>query len=277
MQTLSFKHSGDMGDIVAGLATVKEICERREAMAQIYLDTSGGKDDPLILRQSRGGGLKFNDAAFQFLKPLLEEQPYVAFVGKWQKGIAVDYDLNAFRAVFFDKNLLRTTNQNLLFAHQVVFGLDMGYKGPWLKWPSVKQTRSLLAARSNRYHSSDQVYLIHRFELANERNGFMGTDLEYNAFQDCIQHKVPRVAVKNALDAANEIAASKRFIVNGTLFYWIAVGIGHEDIVHEMGVDIPTTLFPYCEKMGIKTFQGLHSIEAKLIDEEKTDEEKTNS
>ena len=33
------------------------------------------------------------------------------------------------------------------------------------------------------------------------------------------------------------------FIAPGTLHYWIALGVGHKNIVNELGVDIPTTYY----------------------------------
>ena len=47
---ITFLHSGDAGDIIAGLATVKEICEKENAKAILFLDTTGGtscNDDDL--------------------------------------------------------------------------------------------------------------------------------------------------------------------------------------------------------------------------------------
>ena len=41
---------------------------------------------------------------------------------------------------------------------------------------------------------------------------------------------------KDALDAANVIAGSNLFICNSTFFYWVAVGLGHKNIVHELAL-----------------------------------------
>lgn len=265
---IKFLHSGDMGDMVAGLATVKEICERENQKAIMICDTSGGLYNRWIKAQSQGGGLKFKNAGLSFLKPLLEFQPYVASVKEWDGKEKPDYDLNEFRSIFFDRTKLQATNQNLLFAHQYAMGLEMGYKGPWLATPDFVHARQILVARSNRYHSSDQVYLLTKAKYSENNNAFIGTDLEYKAFRDCIQTEVNRVHVSTALDAAREIASSNKFIVNGTLFYWIAVGMGHPCIHHELGVDIPTTLFPP-QMPNITYWQGLHRQIPKVIDEEK--------
>lgn len=241
---ISFLHSGDMGDLIAGLAAVKQICDINEAKARFIVDTTGGLQNKFVRTQSSGLGLKLGHSAFEFLKPLLELQPYLASVEEWTdktKHPEVDFDLNMFRSCFFSKELLQKTNQNLLFCHQVVLGLPMGYTGPWLAVPEVENEGFALAARSNRYHSSDQLYLVNRKKLS--EGHFIGTDLEYAAFQDCTRIVPKRTEIKNALEAAIEIEKSERFLVNGTLFYWIAVGMGHPKIFHEVGCSIPTTQF----------------------------------
>lgn len=259
MKTINFLHSGDMGDLIAGLYTVRRICESEDCKANLFLDVNGGKHDQLIMRQSKGEGLKFNQSSYEFLRPLLEAQSFVNAVSTWNQlsPITIDYDLNEFRKIFFNKEALQATHQNLVYSHQYVFGLPMECKGPWLDPIDVPQKRKILLARSNRYHSSDQLYLIQKGEHS---MGFMGTDLEARCFKDCTRMGVPRVGITNALDAAKEIAASEKFIVNGTLFYWIALGIGHKNIWHELAVDIPTTYFPNGDELHVKYCIGGHFV-----------------
>ena len=263
---LTFVHSGDMGDIIAGLATVKEICEKNDAKARIFLDTTGGKEDEWCLRQSQGMGLKFNRKAFDFLQPLIEDQPYVVDCNDFTEvqPLKIDYNMNAFRALFFNKEALKATNQNLVFTQQLAAGLDIGYKGPWLSISEpfadepVPPKRKVLMIRSTRYHSSDALYLVNRKEL--EADGaFIGTDLEAACVKDCLRMELQRIVVRNALDIAKEIKKSEKVLCNGTLAYWIAVGLGHPQIVHELGVDIPTTYFPD-QKPEIKYVLGNHFI-----------------
>lgn len=262
MSLINFLHSGDMGDIIASLATVKELCEKHNAKARIFLDTDGGKTDEWCMRQSRGKGQKFNKKCFEFLQPLIEAQPYVADCNDYAeiKPLKIDVNLNAFRSIFFDKELLVKTNQNLVFAHQIVFGLDMGYKGPWLEVPDGDtKKRKILMARSNRYHSSDQIYLVNGKELE-EEGAFIGTDLEAACVKDCLRLEIPRVVVKDALELAQQIKSSEKFLVNGTLAYWLAVGQGHPNIWHELGCSIPTTYFPESKPDTIHYVQGLSII-----------------
>ena len=259
MKTLNFLHSGDCGDLVAGLYAVRTICEKEDAKANLFLDTNGGMHEPLILRQSKGQGLKFNDSSYEFLKPLLEAQSFVNGVAKWRPNdpVQIDYDLNQFRKIFFKKESLQATNQNLVYSHQYVLGLPMECRGPWLDPVECAHKRDVLISRSTRYHSSDQMYLIQRDRPS---MSFMGTDLEAQCFRDCTRMEVPRVAIANALDAAKEIMASDQFLVNGTLFYWIALGLGHKNIWHELGEDIPTTFFKNSQELNIRYCMGAHFV-----------------
>lgn len=265
-KTINFLHSGDMGDIIAGMATVKEICERENKKAVIYLDTSGGmsvNDDTLnkiIVMQSNGKGLKFNDNALAFLAPLLQAQDYIEKVEKYSGPhlCHIDYNLNLFRKAFRDKQTILKTNQNLMYLHQVACGLDFGYKGPWLKVPSVDDGRhyDTVLARTSRYQSAHVFYAAYENRLKEAQ--FIGTDFEYALWENAFGWKPIRHKVENALEAAQVIASADHFLSNGTLFYWIALGIGHKSIVHELGVDIPTTYgkdFP-----NVKYIHGLHEL-----------------
>lgn len=248
---ISFLHSGDMGDIVAGMAAVKEHCESRGAKARLLLDTSGGWTNDLCVRQSKGLGMKFGRAQLAYLAPLLDAQPFVACVEEWDGKEAPDADLNEFR-----RGLCRPwsaeTRKNLLYSHQKALGQPVGWRGPWLRAPvPPAPIWEWLAARSTRYHSSDQIYKKHLHEI----RAFVGTDLELASFEDCFRVKPNRVLAPTALDLAEEIAASRNILVNGTLAYWIAVGLGHPHIVHEVGADIPTTVFAE-DVPGLEYAQG---------------------
>lgn len=263
--TISFLHSGDMGDIVAGLGAVSEYCRARGKTARMLLDVSGGWHNELCVRDSGGLGMKFNEGAANFLAPLLRAQPYVASAEIWDGKERADIDLNMFRQGF-RRPFVLTTWRNLLYCHQQALGLKIGWHGPWLTFPKKDAARSVsrtdlpmlpvstITARSSRYHSSDQMYRRNRDAIG--KGAFIGTGLEYEAFVDCTRIEPNRIQIGSALDAAWVIAGSDTMYVNGTLFYWIAVGLGHPHVVHEVGVNIPTTVFRPFSIPGIEYAQG---------------------
>ena len=255
-KTISFLHSGEMGDIVASMATVKEICERENAKAVVYLDTTGGLEsnaepevNALMVKQTNGKGCRFSANYLEFLKPLLEVQPYVAEVREHIPGSPVDYNLNWFRLCVLDPDMAKRTGTNLVFEHQLTAGLEPGYKGPWLTVGNieVEPKHKYLVCRSTRYQSGHGfISSLEKLIMNNggSESAFMGTEFEHEVFRNCFGWVPKRIPIKNALDAAVEITASKTFVANGTLFYWIAVGLGHRSILHELGVDILATHFP---------------------------------
>ena len=244
---ISFKHSGDIGDIVASLATVKEICERDNCKADFLLDASGGIGDEFVALQARDGHLKFNEKAAEFVQPLIAAQPYIAsatIVNPIHSPIKCDINLNQFRRSFITKEVIEKTNQNLLFVHQVAFGLEMGYKGKWLYINDVeKRSHKFVISRTPRYQSAH--LLCDRIAL-DPNAEFIGTDFEWELWKQTFG-KYPqggRILVNDAFDAARHIGGAGQFFSNGTCFYWIAIGLGVKHIVHELGCDIWTTYFP---------------------------------
>ena len=237
-----------MGDIIASLATVKELCEKENAKAEVLLDPSGGNllpEDNLgryfIMRQSNGKGNKFNKASMEFLRPLLEAQPYVARVMEYTPDKKFDFDLNLFRRCFFDRELALESRTNLLFEHQITFDLKPHYE-PWLTVTPSETSHDILIARTSRYQSA-HVFFASMEKEFKTRGEFIGTDFEYDLYLNAFGYRPPRLPIADAWQASCEIANSKTFVSNGTVFYWIALGLGHPRIVHELGIDIQTTLF----------------------------------
>lgn len=269
--TKTFIHSGDMGDIVASLPTVKAICKKDGVKARYILDATGGMYDESVKMQTMGRGNKFDLNAAKFLKPLLEAQKeYISEVvidtmGVYSVGNCkdeVDYNLNIFRKEFANPKTVQQTNQNLMFLHQSAFGLPIGYDGDWLDVQIDKDPEGTLFARSNRYQSGHLVWemFIAKLNASQTPYDFVGTDLEEKCFKDCFRFANPhRIIVKDALELAKVIGEHKEIVANGTLALWLAIGMGHQSIFHEVGLQIPTTVFPtgLDKKVpNIKYFQG---------------------
>lgn len=77
MKSIKFLSSGKLGDTIASLAAVKEVCLKENAKAHIILDITGGMtigDDEtkdIVRKQTGGKGVPFSRAACEYLKPLL--------------------------------------------------------------------------------------------------------------------------------------------------------------------------------------------------------------
>ncbi len=265
---ITFLHSGDIGDCIAGLGATKEICEKENAKAYFLLDTSGGmtcNDEEInnaVIANTRGKGLKFNNAGYDFLAPLIESQPYIKKVEKFNPNvpISIDYNLNSFRKAFLNREVAKATNQNLLFLHQNAVGLDFKWNGPWLSFnEETEEKHKILISRSPRVHSAYAFFAIHE-DMLKENAEFIGTDFEYELFKETFRYQPQRWPVKTAYDCLRAIATSEVVICNSTMFYWIAVGFGHKNIIHEMPIDVPTSYFPNQTPNFIHYLQGAHFI-----------------
>lgn len=242
LKTLRFRHSGDIGDLISSLASVKEICEKDRAKAIMVLDASGGWMDEHVKVQAPNG-LKFNRKAAEFVEPLLNVQPYIAGVEIDDYGNKpVDFNLNAFRRYFLDRGSAIETNQNLMMLHQKACGLEIGYKGAWLVAPGDSIRHEFILARTPRYQSS-HIFCDAIKKAVVEHGEFIGTDFEHQLWKETFGYLPKRLQVKDMLEAANAIKSSDMFFSNGTAFYWVAVGLGHPNIYTEVGVQIPTTIF----------------------------------
>lgn len=263
----TFLHSGDCGDIVASLLTVRlllgEACR-----ARLFLDITGGMEyNGEDIKNALDHPLKFNKNSFDFIKPLLEAQDYIESVQLYSSGVSdrIDFNLNQFRVLFKTAGAHKSTRGgNLDFMHKVAFGFKPEYTGPWLKCLNTGDEKiPVVIGRSTRYQSAHEI-LIQNVKLWNNAV-FIGTTLEYECFKDAMNGQAENLKYyrcRNALDAANVISRSSLFCCNGTLFYWIAVGLGHQNIVHELGLNILSTF--YENVPGIKYIQGNRIIQIKF-------------
>ena len=67
----TFKHSGDLGDIIFSLPCIKE-----KGGGILYLDPEGGEQEPVV-SWSQYNRTKLNQNSIDFIKPLLEVQKYI--------------------------------------------------------------------------------------------------------------------------------------------------------------------------------------------------------
>src|SRR5580765_1733925 len=110
MSAKTFKHSGDLGDIIFSLPTIRAL-----GGGVLYLDPTGGETEPRVKEPLKlRTHTKLTAAAIDSLRPLLLLQEYIADVRFWG-GEPVDHNLDEFR---------RSAPQlNLADAHLQAFDL----------------------------------------------------------------------------------------------------------------------------------------------------------
>ena len=94
----TFKHSGDLGDIVFSLPTIRML-----GGGILFLDPEGGLSDPHV-KWADKTHTRLCRATIESLAPLLRVQPYITDVRLWA-GEAVDCNLDIWRAHNHHKNI----------------------------------------------------------------------------------------------------------------------------------------------------------------------------
>jgi len=215
----TFLHSGDMGDIVYALPTIRAM-----GGGVLYLDTSGGGNDPFVNRQlGSGWHLKFNDTCYNFLKPLIEAQPYIHGVEKYVSQ-KINVNLNGFRT------RLRADNQeNLAQSHLKYFNLDLSDKEiiPWIEVPDSGRApvREIVVNRSLRYHTA-YIMWVTLAGMCRDKAEFVGTPFEHEVFSKTFEIDIPYYPCENALVLAQRLKDARYFIGNQSMPMSVRIGLG---------------------------------------------------
>ncbi len=225
----TFKHSGDLGDIIYSLPTIKAL-----GGGVLYLDPTGGLTDPLVA-WGRRSNTSLSEKVIDKLKPLLEQQSYIKGVEIWDESVKVDYNLNEFR-----KNL---TN-NLSDSHLKAFGLPSLHRDD--AWLNIDEPlhhssgRKTLMTRSLRVHSNHSFWETLP-DSTIEDLVFVGNKFEYEVFCETFKYDIPFWDL-SILDLARAIAGCKLFMSNQTFGSAIAEGF-KKDLVQEVYRLCPLAIF----------------------------------
>lgn len=200
-----FSHSGDLGDIIYSLPTIRA--------------KGGGK---LILfhypgRTSHG----MNEDKVNRLRPLLEMQDYIHGV-EWSP-VMQDCSLNGFRD--------HVRNQgNLIDAHLATHGLDWTHREKkWLHVDNPASPFPVLFARSERYNNPRFPW--HRIaDKYRDIAGFVGTKREHEVFCESFGD-IPFVEANDFLSLARLIAGTLLFVCNQSAPGAVSHGLYHPMII----------------------------------------------
>ena len=205
-----FSHSGDLGDIIYALPTIK---------------AKGGGE--LILFDSPGKTAHgMTEEKVKRIRPLLEIQPYIYSV-KWS-STPIESSLNGFR------DHVRAQG-NLCDAHLSTHALSWEHRSePWLVVDKKVHAFDVIIQRSPRYNNPNFPWKK-IVETYSGNIGFIGFQDEYVDF--CTKFgNVGLVEADNLLDIARIISGSKLYIGNQSSPLAIAHGLYH-NIIMEIATD----------------------------------------
>jgi hypothetical protein len=210
--TLNIVHSGNAGDVIYALPTIKKIYEVTGISINLYLKT--GK--PLVLSGYAAhplGTVMLNEKMVNLLAPLINAQSYIATCEIYN-GQQIHVDLDFFRAKLFSLD-----NTNIARWCSYITGVTPQL---WKSWLTVDADQSyantIIVARSERYRNS---FVDYSFLKNYDNLVFIGVEAEYEDMRKAIPN-IKWVQVDNFLQLARIIAGCKLFIGNQSFPFSIA-------------------------------------------------------
>ncbi|MVN21292.1 hypothetical protein [Mucilaginibacter arboris] len=212
---LNIIHSGNAGDIIYALPTIKKIFELTGVPINFYLRLN----QPLIMSGYNShpmGNVRLNQSMAAMLYPILNLQNYLHKCETYQnQKIHIDLD-------FFRSKIISQTNSNLARWYSYVTGITPELWKSWLNTESdFSYADKIILARSERYCNSTIDYSF----LKNYNNVlFVGVKSEYETMKKIVPN-LQWIQVKDFLELTRIIAGCKFFIGNQSFPYSIAEGL----------------------------------------------------
>lgn len=210
-------HSGNSGDLIYALPTIKKIHEVTNVPVCLYLRLNQPLPAPVYSNSPHAmGSVMISQNMANMLFPLLNSQSYIYKCEAYQnQKIHVDLD-------FFRAKTIPLTNSNLARWYSYVTGFTPELWKPWLQVkPDLAYANKIVLARSERYRNSTINY---SFLKDYKHTVFIGVKSEYEDMKKAIP-SLEWLQVKDFLQLAQVIAGCKVFVGNQSFPYSIAEGL----------------------------------------------------
>ncbi len=214
---LNIVHSGNSGDVIYALPTIKRIAEVTGVPVYLYLRLNQPLPAPVHSNTAHSmGSVMINENMANMLFPLLNSQDYIYNCEAYNnQKIHIDLD-------FFRNKTISLSNSNLARWCSYVTGFTPELWKPWLKVePDFTYVNKIILARSERYRNSTINY---SFLKDYKHTVFIGVKSEYEDMKKVIPN-LEWLQVKDFLVLAQIIAGCKFFVGNQSFPYSIAEGL----------------------------------------------------
>ena len=209
---LNLTHSGNAGDIIYALPTIKKISEITGVPINLYLRLGRPMDLPNYSSHPLGN-VMLNQKMADMLFPLLRSQAFINKSEIYQNQV-IDIDLDYFRS-----GLVPMNKGNIARWCSYITGVSPDL---WKRWLFIDRDNSfsgsIVIARSGRYQNK---YIDYSFLDKYDNLKFIGVAGEYNDMKRFLP-RIEWVEVENFLKMAQIIAGCKLFIGNQSFPYSIA-------------------------------------------------------
>jgi hypothetical protein len=209
---LNLSHSGNAGDIIYALPTLKRIYELTGAQINLYFAPGRPIDLPHYNSHPLGN-MMLNEKMAGMLFPLIRAQPYI---GKCEifNGQHIDIDLDYFRA-----GIVPMDKGNIARWCSYITGVSPNL---WQNWLTVEKDEKFLdcivIARSGRYQNKSIDYsFLNKYPNLK----FIGVESEYQEMKTFLPG-IEWVKMRDFLQMAQMIAGCRLFIGNQSFPYSVA-------------------------------------------------------
>jgi|TARA_B110000438_G_scaffold297702_1_gene344533 hypothetical protein len=210
-KTITFLHSGHLGDLVYALPVIKELSKDHEC--HFYIQSN--KKIPVEYYKHPAGSVYIDDRMLNLFLPLMKEQKFIHRVEKYNDQ-KIDINFDIFRELPININF----NSPRWYFH--IAGIQVDLADPYLFVdPHEKIKNKIVIHRTFRHRNQ---FINYKFL---ERYGdlvFVGTKDEYEDLRKDVKN-LDLYDCKDYLDMARVIKASKFFIGNQSVAYPMAEAI----------------------------------------------------
>jgi len=214
-KSLNVLHSGNAGDIIYALPSLRSIYELTGVQINFYLQL----DQPLQLYPGAKhplGEVMLNQKMESMLCPLLMAQEYI-YSCRVYKDEHIDIDFDDFRRV-----AIPLDRGNIARWCSYITGVTPQLYKKWLHVePDTSYSAPIVLARSERYRNT---FVDHSFLREYNNIVFIGVESEYKDMKKYIPN-IKWVQVDNFLAMAKIIAGCKFFIGNQSFPFSVAEGL----------------------------------------------------
>lgn len=244
---MKFKHSGNLGDLIYSIPTMLELAKNKK------IDLCIGIGAPTQYTAAHpAGNVQINEAAYNFIVPLLEKQKYInSITAVSYRETNVDVDLDSFRTVLPQCGY-RFDYGDICRWYNYVFNTYPDLTKKWIDVTGMFHDenitlpngitidlikKSIVVARSSRYRNP---LINYAYLTKYEHVLFVGVPSEYDDFLKSCPHAI-YVPTLNALEFALIIKMCKLFISNQTMAFSLAESM-KIDRVLEVGQMCPNVI-----------------------------------
>lgn len=240
----TFYHSGDLGDIIYALPLIK-----RFGGGKLFL----GPYIPSAQRIHKTRAT-LDRTQFDWIAPLLRQQPYLDSVEFTETDPGADYDLNLFRHTWFNKQRQCSTLVDCYFEHFKAGKFD--HCETWLTCldPGAPIPNAVTVHRSSRYHNESFPWRTIVGHYAGKLY-FVGQKEEFKTFNATFGPVSEFAYCSDAHEMAKAIQASVLFIGNQSFPNALALGL-RKRIIQETCAGTPDCVLNRPEN----TYLGLQPI-----------------